>query len=468
MNYSIDTIMRENINKYGDKGYIYEKENGVYCGHTYREFCEDVWRHSDHLNKNGFGRVIALYAANSYKYMVLDTAIMGYIGICMTLSKEWTCDDIDRMLETKKIDSLIYDKERAEAAEKLSAKYPAIKFVSMDEIKPESEYTILPAQDRNASCKVIFSSGTTGIPKGVMLCQRNMFASWDNLYKRAPMNETDVDYLFLSLNHTYAGICNFLYSVISGMQIWLCSDTKKIFEEILEVKPTLFCAVPLIYERLYAVCMEKGLDPVQLLGGNIRYLFCGGAYMKPEIRQYIKQCGLNFMEAYGLSETSSLISTEYSYSRDDFTSCGAIYEHLDARIADDGEIIVKGDNVFNGYYQEEELTKKCFTEDGYFKTGDTGEIRDGKLYLIGRKKRVIILSNGENVYPHDIEKCFEGIENIAKVKVFEKNREIFATLYVTGTTDAERIISSVNETLPKYSRISAYEVLHDSIAKRIK
>ena len=183
MNYSIDTIMRENINKYGDKGYIYEKENGVYCGHTYREFCEDVWRHSDHLNKNGFGRVIALYAANSYKYMVLDTAIMGYIGICMTLSKEWTCDDIDRMLETKKIDSLIYDKERAEAAEKLSAKYPAIKFVSMDEIKPESEYTILPAQDRNASCKVIFSSGTTGIPKGVMLCQRNMFASWDNLHK---------------------------------------------------------------------------------------------------------------------------------------------------------------------------------------------------------------------------------------------------------------------------------------------
>ena len=102
MEYTIDNALKENIVKYGSRGYIYEKENGKYREHTYREFCEDVYRCSNYLHDNGFGKVIALYAANSYKYMVLDTAIMGYIGICMTLSKEWTYDDIDRMLETKK------------------------------------------------------------------------------------------------------------------------------------------------------------------------------------------------------------------------------------------------------------------------------------------------------------------------------------------------------------------------------
>ena len=468
MEYTIDKALKENIAKYGSRGYIYEKENGKYREHTYKEFCEDVYRCSNYLYNNGFGKVIALYAANSYKYMVLDTAIMGYIGICMTLSKEWTYDDIDRMLETKKIDSLIYDSDCAESARRLAEKYKKIKFVYMEEIKPAEEYTILSPQDRETSCKVIFSSGTTGIPKGVMLCQRNMFASWENLLRRAHFDYTDVDYLFLPLNHTYAGICNFLYSVLSGMQIWLCSDTKKIFEEILEVKPTMFCAVPLIYERLYAVCLEKNLSPVELLGGRIRFLFCGGAYMKPEIRKYFKECGLNFMEAYGLSETSSLISTEYSYSNDDFTSCGKIYEHLDVRIADDGEIIVKGDNIFNGYYQEKELTEKCFNKDGYFKTGDLGEIKNGKLYIIGRKKRVIILSNGENVYPDDIEVCFEGTENLAKVKVFEKNKGIFATLYVSGEINAGDVVAKVNDSLPKYSRIAAYEVIRDSISSRIK
>ena len=338
----------------------------------------------------------------------------------------------------------------------------------MEEIKLSEEYTILSPQDRETSCKVIFSSGTTGIPKGVMLCQRNMFASWENLLRRAHFDYTDVDYLFLPLNHTYAGICNFLYSVLSGMQIWLCSDTKKIFEEILEVRPTMFCAVPLIYERLYSVCLEKNLNPVEVLGGRIRFLFCGGAYMKPEIRKYLKECGLNLMEAYGLSETSSLISTEYSYSDDDFTSCGKIYEHLDVKISDDGEIIVKGDNIFNGYYQDKELTAKCFDKDGYFKTGDLGDIRDGKLYITGRKKRVIILSKGENVYPDDIERCFEGTANIAKVKVFEKNKEIFATLYVSGEINAEDVVVRVNASLPKYSRISAYEVIRDSISSRMK
>ncbi len=469
MSLTIDTILKENEKKFGQRGFLYEKENGVYQEHTYQSFCEDVRRYSHYLRDHEFGSRIALYAANSYQYMVLDTAIMAYVGICMTLSKEWTYEDVSRMLENGGADSLIYDKERAPIAQQLARRFPHIRFVAMEDLQPQQSYDgTLPEQDRNISCKIIFSSGTTGMPKGVMLSQKNMFASWENLYKRAGMNETDVDYLFLPLYHTYAGICNFLYALISGMKIYLCSDTKKIFEELQEVRPTVFCAVPLIFERLYAVCQEKQLDPAVLLGGNIRYLFCGGAYMQPVLRRYFKSHGLNMMEAYGLSETSSLIATEYSYSWDDDSSCGVVYEHLNVRIADDGEILVKGDNIFNGYYGNEALTAKSFTEDGYFKTGDTGELKNGKLYLIGRKKRMILLSNGENVDPEEIEQRFAGTDHLNKVKVFEKDKQIHAMLYVSAPVDANSLVEKVNATLPSYARISTFEVLNDTISTRLK
>lgn len=460
--------MKKNLPEHSGRGYIYEKENGIYREHTYGEFCEDVHRFADHIIRNRLGSRIALYAANSYRYMVIDAAVMAFVGLCVTMSKEWTLDDVDSMLSVKDIDTLIYDREREATALRLQSLHPDIRFISLEQMEPDKSYRVYPEQPLEASCKVIFSSGTTGTPKGVMLSQKSMFASWDNLRRRAPLTCDDIDYLFLPLHHTYAGICNFLYSIDSVMKIYLCSDTKMILEELSQVRPTAFCAVPLICERIYKLCKEKNLDPRAVFGGRLKYLFCGGAYMSPEIRRFFRESGLNLMGAYGMSETSSLISTEYSNAPTDNESCGRIYEHLDVKAALDGEILVKGDNLFNGYYQAEELTRQSFTEDGYFKTGDLGEVRDGNVYLYGRKKRVILFSNGENVYPDDIEKRLEKNDIINKATVFERDKQIVALLYVGKPGNCDEVVEAVNRSLPKYSRIRSYRIVQDSIVKRIK
>ncbi len=468
MRYSVDRLLKENVDKYGNNGYIYEKVNGQYQEHTFREFCEDVYRFADDIHNKTTGNTVAIYAQNSYRYMVLDTAVMAYIGISVTLSKEWTFYDLDRIFADGKINTLVYDEPRQLTALTLKKKYPGINILNINELGLQGEYKLLPENDLNECCKVIFSSGTTGVPKGVMLCQKNMFACWDNLYKRTLLSCNDIAYLFLPLNYTYSGICNFLYSLITGMKIYLCSDTRKILEEIQAIKPTAFCAVPLIFERMYQYSKETGIPPDKMLGGNVRLMFSAGAFLSPEIRKYFKLYKMNLIEAYGLTETSSIISAEYSHSYDDFTSCGKIFENVDVKISEEGEILAKGENIFLGYFGNEELTKRCFTKDGYFRTGDIGQVRDGKLYLSGRKKRVIILSNGENVDPAEIEHCFDREKNVNKAKVFEKDSKIHAVLYVADKIDAEEMVERINGTLPKYSRIRSYEVISDSISVRMK
>ena len=473
-NYNIKDLLELNSERFKDDNYIYEKNNGKYIPHTHKQFIKDVYNFAGYLQHLGLeGKKIAIYAENSYNYMVADLAIMGYIGICTTLSKEWKLYDLCNAISILKLDAFIYSSSKKDTILKLKEKYPNIVYIQIEDILEIRDYDLKNnVIDKNKCSKIIFSSGTTGLPKPVMLSQKNMFTNWDNLYKRAPMNHTDICYLFLPLNHTYAGICNFLYSLISGMTIYLCSSTQKIFDEIQEVKPTVFCAVPLIYEKLYSICLKNKLDPKLVLGGNIKYLFSGGAFFNPKIRKYFKEKGLNLYEAYGLTETSSLISVEYP-NKNDFYSVGTIFENIDLKIEKPdekgvGEIIVKGDNISNGYFENKELTDKVFDNNGFFHTGDLGYVKDNKLFIVGRKKRMILLSNGENVFPDNIEQLFNDYELINKVKVYEKNKIIFATIYVNDEIDISSIIEEVNSKLPKYSRIQDYEVVKDNIEARIK
>ncbi len=473
-NYNIKDLLNLNMERFENEPFIYEKINDNFIPHTHKQFINDVHNFAGYLQHLGLqNKKIVIYAENSYNYMVADLAVMGYVGICATISKEWGLFDLSNAMELLKIDAIIYSDSKKDIISKIKEKYPNIFYIPIEDILKLEKYNL----DENtinpdSCCKIIFSSGTTGLPKPVMLSQKNMFANWDNLYKRAPMNHTDICYLFLPLNHTYAGICNFLYSLIAGMSIYLCSSTSKMFDEIQEVRPTVFCAVPLIYERLYSVCIQNKLDPKLALGGNIKYLFCGGAYFDPKIREFFKTNGLNLYEAYGLTETSSLITVEYS-NKDDFHSVGTIFENIDLKIENPdekgiGEIIVKGDNISNGYFENEELTNKAYDKDGYFHTGDLGYVENNKLFVIGRKKRIILLSNGENIFPDDIEKLFNDYKIINKVKVYEKNKNIFASIFVNEKTDISNIIEEVNSKLPKYAKIDDYEAIQDNIESRMK
>lgn len=475
MAYDIHSLLSAGIEKFGDDGYIYERKGDTFEGVSFSSFASDVRGLAAALLVMGLAdRKIVLFGENSYMYMVADIAVMGYVGVSATLSKEWQLHDLINSVQLLDAAAVIYSDSCAERAEALKERFPELVMLRFEQLSDLIRYDapIPQPQPSDRCCKLIFSSGTTGMPKAVMLSQDNMFANWESLILRSPFAHEDRDYLFLPLSHTYAGICNFLYSLISGMRLYLCSDTKLIMQELQMVRPTIFCSVPLIYEKIYAYCSETNTPPAAVFGGCVRYLFSGGAYMRPEIRRFIKQNGLVLLEAYGLTETSSLISCEYP-DNDDFTSAGTVMENIDIRIDSPdeegrGEILVRGGNIFSEYYDNSEATAAAFTEDGWFRTGDIGWLDDRRLHLVGRKRRMILLSNGENVYPDEIEALFAEYPSLTKVKVYQRDGDITAALYTTSEIDADSIIDEVNSRLPKFSHIRSFEVIRDSIETRMK
>ena len=473
MSYEIKELLNGKLQQLGNNPFICEKINGKWQSKSYANFIRDTKSFAAFLqNKKLTGKKIAIFANNSYNYLVADAAIMGYVGISMPISKEWTSYSLNNAVKTFEIDAIIYDEQHAEIIKQLPSDIEIITIKLEDVTKPNDYILEENIKTADEISKIVFSSGTTGTPKAVMLSQRNMFTNFENLRKRTPMDENDIDYLFLPLSHTYACISNFYYALISGMKLYLCSDTKKIAEELLEVKPTIFCAVPLIFERFYTVCQEKQLDPNVLLGERIRHLFVGGANLSPEICQFFKEHHTGLVNTYGLSETSAIVAVEY-HNEDDFESSGTIFENQTVKIDQPnedgiGEILVKGENIMLGYYRNEEHTHQAFDEDGFFRTGDLGRIVDNKIYIHGHKKRIILLSNGENIYPDDIEPLFQKYPHITKVKVYEKDKTIFATFYCDEEIDLEPIVDAVNEELPKYARIRNYELVRDVLGARLK
>ena len=482
---NIQGILKEDYKKWKNKEYIFTRVEGIYKAKTFGQTIYDVLALAEMLLSLGLkNENIAVYGENSYEWMVADLAIMGYVGTNVAIDKEWDENSVSNALKRTDVKCLIYSKNKKDIIDKLKTKYDII-YICIQENFPDlfaKGYKVLEKKEDffdfderedDKMCKIVFSSGTTSLPKASMLTQKSILCGWDNLYKRAAMNDTDICYLFLPLHHTYAGLCNFLFSTISGKQIYLCSDTKKIAEELQIIKPTVFCAVPLIYERFSKIADQTGHDLKSLFGGNIKYMFSGGAYFDENIRKQYKQAGLNMMEAYALTETSSIFSIQYSNSPN-VKSVGTIFENIDVKVINPdengcGELAVKGDNVCLGYYGNEKATREAFDKDGYFHTGDLGYIdKDNELYLIGRKKRMIITGNGENVDPEEIEQLILDYSEVNKVKVYEDGGIIKASIYISGDDDGKTIIENVNKLLPKYKQLREYNVLRDSIDTRLK
>lgn len=403
---SIYEILDDAQNKWGDRPYIYTKVNGVYEYITYGDFIEQMRKVAADLKDAGYcGKNMMIYGANSVEYMLCDLAVLAHIGTTVNVNARSTVEQLGEAIDKMNVSVVLYSEEKEPNIKELKVLYPNVAFHTMQEVAAKAAKrdkvpaSSLPTKTDTEGVKIVFTSGTTSAPKGVLLSLKNIYSGWEPLQRRTPFADHEIVYFFLPLHHTYGNIYNFLFSFLSGLSIYLCSDTNLIAQEILEVNPTIFCAVPLIYRRI----LEAYGDKVSMAFGNrIKYLFCGGAMFKPEFRKAYKDAGLPMFEAYALSETASSFSIEYP-NKDDFTSVGTLFENVDARVLTPdedgyGPIQVKGDCLFSGYYNDEERNKEVFTEDGYFITGDLGKIENGKVYLRGRYDKVIVGENGENKY----------------------------------------------------------------------
>lgn len=467
-------ILKDDYHKWKDEEYILEKENGVIKATSFGEFIKRTINIAKDLINRGYkDKCIIIFGDNSSYLMEVDLASTTYVGKSVVVSKEWKEDDILFAIQKLNSPVLIYDKTKRVIIDNIKNKVN-VDFIAFEELAIEDELNdsdfSLAHNDYEECCKIVFSSGTTGKPKGVMLSEKNILAGYNSLIKRCPFNHEDSTYLFLPLNHTYGNIYNFIYSLYSGYKIYLSSGTTEISKELLEYNPTIFCMVPKIAEKMLEGYGEKLKFA---FGTNIKYIFCGGAFLSAKVREEYKEAGLNMMQAYALSETASSFAIDYPYD-DDFESAGTIFEDLDVKIVDPnedgvGEIVAKGDAVFLGYINDEEATRKVFDKEGYFHTGDLGFIKNNKLYIKGRKKKMLLTYNGENVSPEDVEEKLERNEFINKAVVYQEDNKICARLFVDDLSlDYKAIIDKFYESVPKYQRIEHFEVFKNNIDNRLK
>lgn len=468
---SLKRIVKTNYKKWYDESYIYEKVNNKFEFITFGKFIEESLGIADYLIKKGYkNKNIMFFSENSTRLMECDLAVSFYVGVSAVVSKEWKTADLVEGINDIKPACLIYSPRFKDIVKELKKKVK-IDTICMDELKPKFNEKLFNMKIKNYDrcAKIVFSSGTTGKSKGVKVSLRNVFFGYDSLCRRCQFDHNDSTYLFLPLNHTYANVYNFMFSIIAGYRIYLASSTANIGKELLEVNPTIFCAVPLVFNNMLAAYKE---NVNMAFGKNIKYLFCGGAPLSRETRQIYKDKGLNLMQAYALSETASSFAIAYPF-KDDLESAGAIFEDIDVKVYEPdkdgvGEIIVKGDNVFLGY-TDPSLTKRVFDSEGYFHTGDLGYIKNGNIILKGRKKKMLLTSNGENIIAASIEDKIKDMnEAIKDVKAYIKDDKLAVNVYVDKEIDVDEVIKEYNKVVPAYERIKYHRVFNDSIDTRLK
>ena len=458
-------------NKWSNDPYIYEKDkSNNYQYITYKEFIEKSLSIANYLLENNYkNKTIILLSENSINLMLYDLAITLYVGKSAIICKEWKKKDIEEAIQEIKADLIVYSDKYKDLVNEIK-KEENINTLSMEKTnyKFTKELLDLKIKRYDSISKIVFSSGTTGKSKGVQLTIRNIFSGLNSLQKRCHLTHNDYAYMFLPMHHTYASICHFMYSLITGHRLYLASSTTNIGKELLETNPTVFCCVPLVLNKLYSI-YKNNID--KAFGTNIRMIICGGAPLSKEIRQVFSDKKICLMQTYAMTETSSSFTLAYP-NHDDLLSAGELYEDIDVKIIDKdeegiGEIIVKGDNVFQGYTNKK-LNKIVFDKEGYFHTGDLGYIKNKKLYIKGRKNKILLTSNGENIYAESIEnRIKEKDNNITAAKAYIKNDKIAINIYVKGKIN-NNIIEEYNKEVPIYEKIYSYTIYEDSIDTRLK
>jgi len=324
---------------------------------------------------------------------------------------------------------------------------------------------------------IIYTSGTTGEPKGVMLTHENILFNVQAAGPVVPVTEEDRCLSFLPLSHVFERTVGQFFMIFHGISIAYAESIDTVAENMGEVKPTIVVSVPRLYEKMYAKVLDKvhagpplrqkiffwGIEtgkkltpfllqrekgPLLLrlqyaladrlvfrkikerLGGKLRYFISGGAPLSREIAEFFYAAGVTILEGYGLTETSPVITANH-HDRIKFGTIGPALQGVEVRIAEDGEILTRSPSVMKGYFQNETATKKAIDEEGWFHTGDVGEMdEDGFVRITDRKKDLIVTSGGKNVAPQYIENILAADKYISQVMVYGDKRKYLTALVV--------------------------------------
>ena len=500
---SIDDMLKNTKAKYGSRMFAHELVDGQFNGKTHGEFIADVHAAASQLISAGYGgKSIMLQGKNTYEWLVLYIAIIGYVGICICASKDWKAYDLSHAIEVTSPDLILYDMSVADLVESLDKSFLTMPFHQILHADSQSADIDLGKQriPGNTTSMIVFTTGTTALPKAVTLSFGNAMANGQNLYSRIPITPDDVYYLFLPFHHIYAQACIIFAALLLGAQVYISYSVQNAKEELLLSKPTIIPGVPLFFDRILDAFTDQQRRTAQqadvlltrfhaprwlrrrvfkdfhdALGGQVQCLTSGAARLDSSTKQFLRSTGLTVIEGYGMSETCGVISVEYDHDSP-LGSVGRPLEHMQVTIQDPdkngfGEIAVKGKNVMQGYIVNCIVNPPVLNDSGFFITGDIGRFdQAGNLYIKGRADKVLVLSSGEKVSIDELTKLVKkGNNEIRKVYFSEENGYVSAKIF---TLQSEKLLqkhlSKLNSLLPRYKQIRHYSVIRDLTESEVK
>lgn len=411
----------------------------------YKDFKNDIKKLSSSLLNLGLeNKKVVLVGNNRYEWCVSYLAITTGNMVVVPLDRALPDNELEKLIKRSEASAIIFENKHKELVEKILEKENQIEVaINMDEeentkkvkgfkqlLKEEKTTKYDEVEiDSNKMSIMLFTSGTTDEPKAVMLSQNNICSNVQSLSHYLKLYSTDTLLSFLPIHHTFECTITFLFGLYWGTTVAFCDGLKYIQQNLKEYEVSVFVAVPVVLENMYKKikkAMEQNISAKSILGGNLRTILYGAAPMDKDTIIGYNNLGISSTQGYGLTETSPVIAAEADDKKRP-GSVGLVLDNLEVKIEEPdnkgvGEIVVKGPSVMLGYYNNEEETKKVL-QNGWFKTGDYGYIdEDGFLFVTGRKKDVIVLRNGKNVYPQEIEKIINKIPYLLESLVYQREQ----------------------------------------------
>lgn len=509
-----------------------------YTDITYEQFGNDIRNFGTELIKLGLeNKRIAIIGKNSYEWAVAYCSVLCGVGITVPLDKGLQENETLVSLQRSKADALIFDKEHLELVNKIKENNNTnIKYFICMNSNEDGEnlylYDLIKKGEQSKNdtryenhkinpdemSTLVFTSGTTAKSKAVMLSQRNIASNIYSLESYEKIYDTDVNMAFLPMHHMF-GSTGLLLFLSRGAKNVFCDGLRHIQENLKEYKVSVFVCVPLLLEGIYKKIMAQiekqgktklikyarklskfllkfGIDIrrklfkqiLDQLGGNIRFVVSGAAALDKEVAEALNDFGILAVQGYGLTETSPVVTAENEYNLRN-GSIGLPLPGIEIEIDNPnengiGEIKVKGPNVMLGYYEMKEETDKILKE-GWFYTGDLGYVdKEGFVFITGRQKNVIVLKNGKNIYPEEIEALIIKKPYVSEVMAFgkEKNDDLLLSVKVVyneeylkqnypGISEEEfrkivwEDIKVINKTLPQYKYIKNLILTNEPMQK---
>lgn len=538
-------MVHSSAEMYGEKTsfLVKDKPRGEYRPVSFNQLKDDIDHLGTKLVEMGLkGKKVAIIGENSYKWVVTYLAVANGTGVIVPLDKELTGIEIRNLLERAKVDAIVFSgkmkkKLLAEIESvggidikiDMDAKEDAEGIFRWDSLVEEGKTLLEDGDkrfveaviDREAMCTLLFTSGTTGQSKGVMLSHKNISANVYNMSKYVNIR-TGGGLSVLPMHHTYELTCHVFTAIYQGVFVAICEGLRYIQPNLKESGASVMLGVPIVFETMHKKVwkqaeasgaadkmkkmmalsrktkmfnkpqvMRKVFDKIHSsLGGNIDLFIAGGAAINPDVIRDYEALGIPMIQGYGMTENAPIIAVNKDYySKAD--SVGMPLPGTEVKIIDQdeegvGEIIVKGPSVMIGYYDNPEATAEVL-KDGWLYTGDYGRFDDeGFLYLCGRKKFVIVTKNGKNIFPEEIEALLVEEPFIEEVLVYgtvDKNdgdvivraevfpnydalKEQLGEITEDGIKDAiKNSIENVNDKMPTYKRVKRFKLREEEFEK---